>query len=348
MNVRLKVKATPAPSFIFIILALAMSSCWTEKSVEDAALFSTPEGPSLLVQESHYHITSYSREGGVTTKSGYTYFYLNSLDPKSGKSIGQVRTSKSYKEKPHFIGIIDQKAWFASPKEDLGLHARDLQSLEVVLKASDILEKNPDWGDAFILEGGNSNQFYGYLPDSAKIFVTGSSGQFYLFDPKNLALENLEEKPREIPIGKAYLDNQLYFGDSLTFNFRGDLRKEIYLNRDKEPVPGISYLNPKFLIDPLSRRKPRPIWHSERNMIFVLSESKIGTSKGLILSGISLSSPLKELWSIPLGVEESDDFQRGYCQKIELLDNRLLLAYAKKIYCLDVTQGKIIWEKVYE
>ncbi len=329
-----------------LVWSFSFFSCSQEWSAEEAMLVADPDSSVLLVQENRFTLTSYSREGGITQKGGYTYYYLTNYDLATGEKRVSIKTAEDYFEKQQLLAVIDGKAWFWSPKDDLGLHARDPKSLEVLHRESDILAKNPDWGDEFVRQAGSIDRYYTYLPEIKKLFITAASGQFYLFDDQNLLLHKQSEKPLVPSFSDQYFQIRATLKDSLRLTLEGELRKALTLNR--ETFSEINFLNPLFLCNLSLGSGTDALYHAQRHMIFVLSESKIGEDKEILLSGVTLSPRVENQWSIPLTSKNPREISTSNCLEVGLNGDFLILVFEKKIFCIDVARAKIHWEKVYE
>jgi len=155
--------------------------------------------------------------------------------------VKRVVLGEREENKCEFLVETNGKLWYKSVNKNLGIHARDPKTLDVIISQEDIIKTNPFLANNLSLpEWNNILRYYGF--DALKMMpqVSDNTGYVYNIDPVSLKAEKTSESI-----------NNFDFDNSCTsVSMKTDANSSIYLQGS--PRNGINYLNkdvsePSFL-----------------------------------------------------------------------------------------------------
>jgi hypothetical protein len=214
-----------------------------------ARLYGDANGTFLLIHETIFQAAIKRSEGNMIRTIGYSETRVSVYDIQTGhlkvrKPFG-VRREKG----TTVLGIHDGLVWIFSLDSDLGLHARDLRTLEIKVTQDQILEKNQNLQSNLALpEWYRIPKYYAYDEIREKLIVTDNQGHRYFIDPQNLLAAKISDSFR-LPTKtfRDFSDHSLPFkGKRLWLS--GSLRKILQLGR-RPLAPDLSFLDGKLLVD---------------------------------------------------------------------------------------------------
>lgn len=237
-------------SLICLSLALMIFSCNPMKKdmikdraddIKEVIVSKNNEGVYLVVKEEVFQAVSKSDERGFRRISGYTEDRISSYDLNTGALVKRVVLGEREENKCEFLVETNGKLWYKSVNKNLGIHARDPKTLDVIISQEDIIKTNPFLANNLSLpEWNNILRYYGF--DALKMMpqVSDNTGYVYNIDPVSLKAEKTSESI-----------NNFDFDNSCTsVSMKTDANSSIYLQGS--PRNGINYLNkdvsePSFL-----------------------------------------------------------------------------------------------------
>ena len=140
-------------NFVIIVLfAALLASCNPMKKntmkdraddVKESIIVKTDNGAFLIIREEIFQAVSKSDNGGFRRISGYTEERISSYDLNTGALIKRIALGEIRENNCLFLGYADGKLWYKSIDKDIGFHARDPESLEIIVNEEKITEVNP-------------------------------------------------------------------------------------------------------------------------------------------------------------------------------------------------------------
>ncbi|MDX2304257.1 MAG: PA2928 family protein [Microscillaceae bacterium] len=214
-----------------------------------------------------------------------------------------------------------------------------------------------------------SNQ--AWMKDSLQFSFEGNPRSHLMIDKVFLQLRydkineafNAQEEKRRVFLDNLYKQNEantisspdyIRIRDSV-YQVQRTVQDSVYKLRDtysyggknKEVYPKISFLNPYFLIKP-GFFEAQVLSIESGEMIFVLSDSKIGDGKVFQITGIALHPSVSALWTTQLEDLHEDTRSTGDLTSVDIQDIYLYVAFKKDLICLDMRNGQIKWRKQYD
>lgn len=405
--------------------AFVFSSCSTETKIEKLLTAEQGGKKVILSLENKFTVTSSSSGRGFTRRSGYSKYYLSSLDPATGKEIKSIQIGRKNRQ-PGWIAQIGTKAWFYDREKDKGLYALNIFSLEIADTQEKIIKNNPQWQDEFVNGDINPSVIYQWDQRANLIQFASVSGKFYSLNPFTLKINATEKK--SLNDDDRFYNSYAKINDSLVVDFRGEgrhflairgvyyeikakeMRKKInqtqdsvqkYLNelyekhrredyknsreyirlrdsaykfqsnlndslqnfkkqfadpeKNKKEYKTIDFLNPNLLIsrpyqpfEESDYNAPECLYDPLRKMIFVISDSKIGEGNFPQVTAIAISKEVKIQWVMKLSEIDPKENSISDLKSAKLLNDVLLLAFDKNVFCIETDNGKIRWNKHYK
>lgn len=359
---------------VFLLLPLILLlSCKQQPVYEGGGVFVAAGKAVLFTTQSVFTVTSKKTRGGSTTRSGYSTAYLLAIDVATGQELQKVKLG-DYKERVDYLGSLGGKAWFYSYNPAIGLHSRQVPSLQVETSVKDIIAKNP------ALSAGFTEGAYQQGVDSSGkyLFATTKDGYYYLIDPVTLAATKTGERSHRryyISGSKRFgfnaamndsvevrwkggsgrralvLEKQRFDKDSYAFYSRnnGKPSKNLYYKSIGEEVyENISFIDPLCLVNqdlPVGDDNRDPVLKNG-NTLFILHKSLIGNEFYWIVAalGISYTDKPQQLWQQPITATSKLDWSKKDIDYAGLVDGKLLLVFHNIALALDAQSGKVLWE----
>lgn len=253
----MKNRRYPHYSMVYCALLTAycvlFTSCFHKDVMNDRAddvsqsfIYTGKGGSYIITQELIFQATSKSSGGGMTSISGYNECRFTSYDLATGAMLGRVELGEEIDHACKIVGVLNDQIWCYSIDPDLGLHARDPKTLEVVKKEAElsvgaIQLSRPEWS--------RISDYYAYDANEGKLMVTDMQGLHYYYDAKENKFASTENEMPEVEWSPDYLGSTAYFTKEDYISFDGkDDRKKIRWGYD-DSTAGISLLKPSFLLD---------------------------------------------------------------------------------------------------
>lgn len=352
-------KSTKVHPFVFaslLFLVCLLTSCFKDDPVINDVSLVPNEPEVLIVQEETFNITSKRITGGRTFQTGYATTALKTIDPNTGKILAEKETGR---HNVHYVGFLGGKTWFYSDDEDIGLHSRMLDDLDVDQTFRDIVaQSDTPIGTLSSVPGS-----IGLDTSGKRIFLTTADGYHYLFDPATNSFtkttkEGADGGGAKLGLGELTLDNKLYV------NFKGDTRKHLVVARkvhdqraydfyaqggkpvsemmytrreDEKAYESISFIRPEFVGNP-------PIYDN-RKQLFILSRTSVENDYNWLLTAVQVTEDDAQInwrYDIGKGMDTNGDveFVAGFHAAAGLA-----LAFENELLLLNTETGQPVWKQ---
>ncbi len=142
----------------------------------------------FLSLEGVFKTTIYNRQGGITSRSGSTDVRLTLHDLTTGEQVNRIVLGDYYKGFTKILGAGKNGFWLYNHTD--GLHYRNIESLEVIIKPEDIIAKNKDLSEGFAEAQehlGDLEELFSYSSADNALMVTTLSGKRMLIDASTFA-----------------------------------------------------------------------------------------------------------------------------------------------------------------
>ncbi|MDQ3193625.1 MAG: hypothetical protein M3P82_01365 [Bacteroidota bacterium] len=199
----------------------------------------------LVVKAEIFQATSKSDKGGIRQITGYTEYRITSYDLNTGKIYKRIETG-AREANTFFLGITDGKLWYKSCDKELGFHARNPKTLDVIVSQNNVTEKNPllknylsqpEWNDI--------NRYYGFDMVKNMPMLSDNSGFVYYLDPNTLIGDKTSESIKNFKYDHNCLSTGMKLDAKTTINLTGSPR--CYLRLSDRDFKDISFLKGEFL-----------------------------------------------------------------------------------------------------
>src|SRR5687768_6008398 len=129
-----------------LFLLLLFSSCFHKDvmndradDVEESFIYKGKDGTYIITKEEIFQATSKKSSGGFTQISGYAEYRISSYDLETGNLNGRAELGEGMEEAFTILGATEGKLWIYSIDPDLGFHARDPKTLEILTDEKTLL-----------------------------------------------------------------------------------------------------------------------------------------------------------------------------------------------------------------
>lgn len=229
--------------------------------VTQSFIYSGKNGTYIITQEQIFQAVSKSSGGGVTHISGHNDCRLTSYDLETGAIVGRAELGEEIDEGCKIIGVQNDQVWCYSCDPELGLHARDPKSLDVIKKEADysalsaLQLSRPEWS--------RISDYYGFDVKKEMLMLTDMQGVHYYFDVAgNKTEETGNEMPR-VEWSPDYLGSNAYFAQDSFASFEGNDDRRKLQWRYEDSTADLAFLKPSFFIDLNEQRA----WKREQDHI---------------------------------------------------------------------------------
>jgi hypothetical protein len=214
--------------------------------IKEVIVSKNSQGVYLVVKEEVFQAVSKSDQGGFRRISGYTEDRISSYDINSGKLVKRIVLGEREENSCLFLGEMNGRLWYKSVNKELGVHARDPQTLDVTVSQEDLIRANPFLaGNLSMPEWNSLQRYYGF--DVLKIMpmVSDNAGFVYWIDPVSLKAEKTSESIGNFDYDNNCTSTSMKLDAGTSINLQGSPRNSIsYSGREfKEP----SFLDGNFL-----------------------------------------------------------------------------------------------------
>lgn len=361
----------------YCLLALVLLfSCKQQPKNDGGGLFTAGGKAVLFSTQSVFTVTSKRTRGGSTTRSGYTTMYLAVTDVANGQELQKIKLG-DYKERVEYLGNLGGKAWFFGHNPSIGLHSRNVQTLQVETDAQDIIAKNPVLSVGFTAAAHQQG-----LDSSGKfLFATSKDGYHYLIDPVTLLATKTSERShrRYYVTGSKKFNAYVLMSDSLEVRWKGGSGRQslvlekkgfdkaayafysrngrkpnknfYYKSLGEEVHEDISFIDPLCLVNldltaTVGEERRDPVLKNG-NTLFVMHKNLIGNEFHWIVSALDISYTEKprQIWQQPITATAQLSWSDKDIEFAGMAEGKLLLIFGNTMLALDLLSGKIVWER---
>ncbi len=214
--------------------------------IKEVIVSKNSEGVFVVIKEEVFQAVSKSDQGGFRRISGYTENRISSYDINTGKLIKRIVLGEREESECAFLGETNGKLWYKSVDANLGFHAKDPKTLEVIISQEDIIKTNPFLANNLSKPEWNSIQkYYGFDVMKMKPMVSDNAGYVYYIDPVSLKAEKTSKSIKSFDFDNTCTSSSMKIDANASIYLQGSPRNYInYFSKDiKEP----SFLKGDFL-----------------------------------------------------------------------------------------------------
>ncbi|MBK8981688.1 MAG: hypothetical protein IPM38_05045 [Ignavibacteria bacterium] len=144
------------------------------------------------------------------------------------------------------LGITDGRLWYKSINAELGFHARDPVTLDVVVSEKMIIDANPFLQNNMSSPEWNSiKKFYGFDISKNMPMISDNAGYLYYIDPVSLKAEKTSSSIELIKFEESVLTSSVKLDDSNMLYLSGNPRKRFEIMNKIMDEP--SFLNGEII-----------------------------------------------------------------------------------------------------
>lgn len=241
-------------SLIFIFIALCLTGCLHKSVMLDEAdnvvkarICSCDGREFLVTLESVFQAVSKESRGGFTRITGANDQRISVYDTDDGRLVARIKTGIQTKRPVEFLGCSRGSLWFYSAED--GIHSRDPGTLDIRASQDSILGINPELTDNLAqCEWYQLKQYFQFNDITGNVTLTDRQGYRYILDTETLKASRVNSEYRDFdPRSDQNLATSVQF-PSPSLQLSGDLRQQVVAD-GKEVNPGLTFLEPKFIID---------------------------------------------------------------------------------------------------
>jgi len=244
--------------FTFIIISITVcffSSCNLMKKnvmddncddVEEAVISESNGKYALITNEEIFQATSKSSDGGFRKITGYAEYRLTSYDLYTGEIIKRIELGDMRENECVLLGITEGRLWYKSVNPELGFHARDPVTLDVVVPEKMITDANPFLQNNMSRPEWNSiKKFYGFDISKNMPMISDNAGYLYNIDPVNLKAEKTTSSLEQINFEENVMTTSVYLDKNNMLYLSGNPRKRFQIMNKIMDEP--SFLNGEII-----------------------------------------------------------------------------------------------------
>ncbi|HMS65048.1 MAG TPA: hypothetical protein PKD83_07315 [Ignavibacteria bacterium] len=200
----------------------------------------------LISKEEIFQATSKSDNNGIRQITGYTEYRISSYDVNSGNLISRVLLGDRKENACELLGESNGLLWYKSVDPELGFHARDPKTLDVMIPQRRITNINPFLeGNLSQPEWNKIKTYYGFDIYKQMPMISDNSGFLYFIDPETLKAEKTGGSVKNYDFDKNCLSTSLSLNDNSNLYMKGSPRNHIEIgNKELEDV---SFLKGEFI-----------------------------------------------------------------------------------------------------
>ncbi len=335
--------------------------------IDDVILSQTGDGEFLITIETVFQGKRNTKQGIRGGYDGYWEKRISCYDVSTGELEGRYVCGKREEADCFMLGRESTRVWFFSIDKELGLHARELPSLEVSVTQKEILDANP--GFEFIEAPLNEiSQHFRFEKNLLWPSVKDKSGKDYLLNPKTLKAEIPQQEIEFYSTNPNNTTNSL----ELATNRYIKISPDGTVTLDKKQTSFQNMINSEFLestiITTLQKKQDELFSEdvsgiiTEDSSVFILSQDEEGDNSKCVISKINMNQDstveldwqviLEEYYRFPEKALEDGFFESIFgkgnpnynSMKILNTGSRLIFIYNLKMLCLDIESGDTVWE----
>ncbi len=335
--------------------------------IYDVILSTTSDGEYMTTIEVVFQGKRNTKQGIRGGYDGYWEKRISCYDVATGELEGRYVCGKREEADCYLLGREGSRVWLFSIDKELGLHARDIPSLEISISHKEILDANP--GFEFIDAPSNEiSQHFRFEKNLLRPVIKDKSGKEYLVNPNTLKAELPAQEIEYYSTNPTNTTNSLELGSNRYIK----ISPEGTVTLDKKQTRLESLIKGEFLESSIINTIPkkdnelfsRDVTEifTEDSSVFVLSQDEEGDNSKCVLSMLSMmqDSTVELDWQVILdeyyrypeiaikdGIFDSM-FGKGNPNNKTMMvlntEDKLIFIYNLKMLCLDIETGDTVWE----
>lgn len=335
--------------------------------IYDVILSETNEGEYVTTIEVVFQGKRNTKQGIRGGHDGYWEKRISCYDISTGELEARYVCGKREEADCFMLGGEGSRVWFFSINKELGLHARDVPSLEVSVTQKEILEANP--GFEFIEAPANEiSQHFRFEKNLLWPTVKDKSGKEYVLNPHTLKAETPQKEIEYYNTNPDNTTNSLELATNRYIKISPE--GVITLDKKNSSIEGI--LNGGFLESTIITtipKKDKELFSkdiseiiTEDSSVFVLSQDTDGDDSKCVLSMLNMmqDSTVELDWQVILeeyyrhpeiavnGGMFDSIFGKGNPNYKTMMvlnaEDKLIFIYNLKMLCLEIETGDTLWE----
>jgi hypothetical protein len=354
-------------SYLFCLILITGCGLF-KKAPEFEGIAISPNKEKIIQLYSVYHITSYSKGGGLERSTGYKKYYLDLYDAKTGKKYNdksiEVENGGPLKYMTETTFLLTS---YNSEKNRSELKIYDFKGN---MKFDAEALKNINGGLLF-----DYSLHYTVRENKRGYTVEGDDGRIYQLDDESGKAEKLNEDDLIKNVRRDHFKPiHSFYNDSLNYRLEGKQRNRLYLRvqheRDSFQLFKSSFGERKFKrsfryyeeykslsdfidgfimgenrLDTVIQQTPDDYPFETGNMIFVFSTSKSSNKFEWVFTALQ-KNDLKEKWIATLTNPLAEKQAEGI-KDVLLIGNDFIILTDQSLNRLDLNTGKWIWNYRY-
>lgn len=338
----------------------------------EAMIVSTGDGSYIISTEFVFHGKKKAKSGPRGGNFGYYEPRISSHNLETGELTGRFTMGKREEGEIALLGEAGGKIWYVSVNTELGFHARDPKTLEILITEKQVNDANPEFnGQLLKREWNYISQDFRFDFVKKLPVVTMKSGKLYYIDPSTLkAIEAAE--PDYLMSNSEVTTTSIELKTNYYIELKGQNSRVIEIDRKK--AGDTEYLEGEFMLSTYPVYTPKDISSNsgqdeyaiitEDRSLLILSRSdpndkaKVKISKIKIIDERSVDliwqTEIDDIYYDPekaIGgtfFETLNIFSKGNpnykTMKAFLSGGNLIYIYNLKAVCIGLENGKILWQ----
>lgn len=338
-------------------------------NVGEAIIAKYNKGYALVVKEEIFQAQTKSDNNGIRQITGYNEYRISSYDINTGEILKRIELGEREVGYTHFLGQTDGKLWYKSVNPEIGFHALDPGTLEIIVSEKMVMDANPFlYGNISIPDWNSIQSFFGFDSEKNMPMISDNSGYLYYIDPVSLKADKTNESIKNNRYDDRPAKGSVQIENNVWVYLNGNPRNRIDYKNIISPEP--SFLEGDILMSStelnqselIAGKKNREIITKD-NCIFILSQSDVTDNAKVVISKIQLygDASVQLKWETVLdnifrkpdkGLDRSSFdmvFSKGHpdfnTMRVAYGDNKLVFVFMLKATCIDTESGKILWSR---
>jgi hypothetical protein len=339
----------------------------TADDISDVILSKTGDGEFLITIETVFQGKRNSKQGIRGGYDGYWEKRISCYDIDSGELESRYVCGKREEADCYMLGRESSRVWFFSIDKELGLHAREVPSLEISVTQKEILDANP--GFEFIEAPAHEiSQHFRFEKNLLWPAIKDKNGKEYVLNPFTLKAELPQKEIEYYSTNPNNTTNSL----ELETNRYIQINPDGVVTLDKKRSQLENIIKGGFLESTIITtipKKDKELFSidvskiiTEDSSVFLLSQDEEGDKSKCVISRLSMmqDSTVELDWQVILDeyyrypeIAVKDGFfdsifgkgNPNYRTMMVLnTEDKLIFIFNLKMLCLDIETGDTVWE----
>ncbi|MBN1632712.1 MAG: hypothetical protein JW917_00930 [Ignavibacteria bacterium] len=248
-----KIILKKASMLLFASILIFFSGCFkkdvmvdTADDVEEAVIMDVNGEKFLVVKEEIFQATSKESGRGLTRTSGYVEYRISTYDLNTGNLVKRIDLGEREDNNHYFLGPANGKLWYVSCDKEIGLHARDPKTLEIVVSQNEIFNINEHLRDNLPHpKYYEYRKYYGLDKSLDILMVSDNTGFVFYLDPVSLKTQKTDKSIVTYRYDETAKTTSMQFDSETYLNLSGEPRKTLKVK--SKDYPELSFLDGNFM-----------------------------------------------------------------------------------------------------